>query len=75
MSEKWPACQARTQDISFEWAFVTVKHKSKDFADGDAGVAGHPGDKCTCNYCGKTFATLLPRVRAHIAGVKGFDVK
>ena len=66
---------ASTRPASFEWAFGTVLQKNNNWAEAEPGESGSPHDKFRCNFCSKDFQCLLPRVRAHVAGVKGFDVK
>ena len=64
-----------TDGNSYEWAFVTTLLKNQQWAEGEPGVACQPGDKCRCNFCGKQFFMgQIARVRAHVAGVKGYDV-
>eukprot|EP00959_Pyramimonas_sp_CCMP1952_P130137 2721054-Pyramimonas_sp.AAC.1 len=67
--------QKSTTTVSPEWSFVTVLRKDANWAEADPGAPGQPHDKSRCNFCGKEFACLLARVRGHIAGVKGFDVR
>ena len=66
---------ASTRPASFEWAFGTVLQKNNNWAEAEPGESGSPHDKFRCNFCSKDFQCLLPRGRAHVAGVKGFDVK
>eukprot|EP00959_Pyramimonas_sp_CCMP1952_P403451 8453797-Pyramimonas_sp.AAC.1 len=66
---------ASTRPASFEWAFAIVLQKNNNWAEAEPGESGSLHDKFRCYFCSKDFQCLLPRViRAHVAGVKGFDV-
>eukprot|EP00959_Pyramimonas_sp_CCMP1952_P290376 6073524-Pyramimonas_sp.AAC.1 len=46
--------------VARECAFVTeLLKKNQNYAEGEPGVAGQPGDKCRCNFCGKQFSCQL----------------
>eukprot|EP00959_Pyramimonas_sp_CCMP1952_P068249 1424397-Pyramimonas_sp.AAC.1 len=60
---------ASTRPASFEWASGTVLQKNNNRANLVPNMTSF-----AVTSVPRTFS-LLPRVRAHVAGVKGFDVK
>ena len=65
-----------TRESDFVWNFVTVQQKQEnnEWKDAEPGHVGSDKDKCTCLFCGKQFAVLAQRIRAHVAQLKGNDV-
>eukprot|EP00976_Prorocentrum_cordatum_P088743 1187450-Prorocentrum_minimum.AAC.2 len=61
-----------TRPASFEWALGTVLQKNNNWAEA---CRIWRVDKFRCTCCTKDFQCLLTRIRGHVGGVKGFDVK